>query len=75
MKNAKGVTLIELLVVVTIIGILAAIALPMFKKFTDRAKVPDALIILASKALEMEQTYESTGAYACAQASWNTKIF
>ena len=65
-EKEKGFTLIELLVVIIIIGILAAIAIPVF--LNQRKKAVDASVKsdLRTVANEMETMYVDNGWYTAA---------
>ena len=64
--NAKGFTLIELLVVITIIGILAAIAIPQFSSYRSQAfcsRVESDVkntVTAQEAAYAQDQTYNTT---------------
>jgi prepilin-type N-terminal cleavage/methylation domain-containing protein len=64
-QNQKGFTMIELMVVVVIVGILAAIAIPLYGKYVKNAKTTEATgrmgeIITAQKAYAMENGLYTT---------------
>jgi prepilin-type N-terminal cleavage/methylation domain-containing protein len=59
----RAFTLIELLVVVLIIGILAAIALPQYKKSVEKTRATEALIILKAISKANDMHFLATGSY------------
>jgi type IV pilus assembly protein PilE len=62
--NQKGVTLIELLVVIMIVGILAAIAIPMYTNHMVRARRADAKTVLEQVRAAQEMWRSEHGSYA-----------
>jgi type IV pilus assembly protein PilE len=56
-QRARGFTLIELLVVVTIVGILAAIALPSYSDYIRRSKIIEATTGMSDMRTRMEQYF------------------
>jgi type IV pilus assembly protein PilE len=56
-QQTNGFTLIELMIVVAIIGILGAIAMPMYANHVTRSKTTEATSQLATMRMAFEQYY------------------
>jgi type IV pilus assembly protein PilE len=63
------------MVTVTIIGILATMAIPAYTQYIERAKASDALNVLAATGISMDQKLQDNGVYACVTAAWANNYF
>ena len=69
-KVQQGFTLIELLIVIAIIGILAAVALPAYKSYTDKAKFSEVVVGTSAMKQAVEVCWATEGTIAaCDTAS------
>jgi type IV pilus assembly protein PilE len=64
MKANRGITLIELLVVIVIVGILAAIAVPVYTNYMQRARRADAKTALEQLRASQEMFRAERGSYS-----------
>lgn len=70
-SRRRGFTLIELLVVVTILGLLAAIAIPRFNNMKQKANVATMQTALKNLGQAEETFFAEHGAYTAALDSLN----
>lgn len=62
-QHNAGFTLIEIMIVIAIIGILAAVAIPSYREYNQRATIAEASTALADHRNKMEQFFLDNRSY------------
>ena len=62
-KTQSGLTLIEIMIVLAIIGVLASIAIPAYKDYTEKVKINQAVSDIAAIAVKIEAYWQDARAY------------
>ena len=65
-RGQRGITLIELMVALAIVSVLVAVAMPSYRAYVVRSRLPVALDALTSYATRLEQAYQDVGNYGVA---------
>ena len=81
MKRQRGFTIIELLIVIAIVSVLAALALPAYNDYVQRAKITEVFTALSDFRVRQEQFYQDNRRYdgagldGCGVTGPNSKYF
>jgi type IV pilus assembly protein PilE len=67
-RPAAGFTLIELMIVVAVVGILAAVAYPLYTDYVQRSRIMEATSTMNDMRVRMEQFFQDNRTYANAGA-------
>ena len=63
MKHQQGFSLIELMIAVVIVGIITAVAIPNYRDYVTRGRIPEATAALGDIRVRMEQFYQDNRSY------------
>jgi len=78
-STEEGFTLIEVMITIVIVAILSMVAVPAYRDYVTRGKIPEATSRLASKQVQMEQFFQDNRTYvggtACASDTTTSKYF